>query len=229
MYRQLYVFDNPRQYTAVEYYQAAEEFAEMLSFFIPGLQCHTVKQFTHSSYFDNLDFVVTGNANYRDQLEQALPLLGAKEILSEGDQWSFVWRDVRINIFQVPQKAFEFATHYYAYNQIGELLNCMLCDSDYRIDPNGLWHKISAGEKRLDKPDNDYMLITRDFHMALDILGYSHSVFKNGFASRCDEFKFVTQNHGIQKRCLKSPLSSMVEPIHMVSPCQWPHNYSVSA
>ena len=191
MYRNTLVFDQPRQYTAVEYYQLSQEIISKLKFFQPHLQIQPARQFQLSSYYDELTLVATSYHNVVDSLDEVLEIFGAADISKTDNYWQFIWKDFPVKLKLTAPQHFDFSCHYYTFGTIGELINCMAQDINYQLLPCGLWHTNT------DLSRNEDSLLTSDFYSALELLGYDSNRYKEGFNSLDEVLSFVTNNRYI--------------------------------
>lgn len=108
----------------------------------------------------------------------------------------------QVDYITVPAEDFDFALNYFAYNDLGNLIGQTAHGIGLKFGHDGLWYKYIV-ETQLVKE----ICITKDFAVALDILGYSVHSFNVGFRTLGDIFHyaasspyFTTWNYQLENR-----------------------------
>jgi hypothetical protein len=120
--------------------------------------------------------------------------LGATEWVSEGETTSFRVPTpdgpFQFDIMQVPAESYEFASKYYALNDVGNLIGAVARKAGFKLGHLGLfcpYHDIDGGISDI--------MVTLDWAEALTFLGYDpqkhESGIRGGFHSLQDVFEFT--------------------------------------
>lgn len=144
--------------------------------------------------FGDLDVALDAE-NY-DPFEAA-QALGAVEVVRNGPVTSIGVKarpeleQVRGNLFQVDliklgQAEYEFATHYYSYNDAGNLAGRIAKSMGTTLRHDGLYFYHRVGTYKVKE-----ILLTQDYAKALTFLGYDAARFEHGVDSLEDIFEFI--------------------------------------
>ena len=87
------------------------------------------------------------------------------------------------------EKNFEFAKHYFDYNDLGNLIGRVAHKAGFKFGHDGLWYCIREGNYKVGD-----ICLTKDFSTALRFLGFDVGSYQYGFNSLEDIFEFVTLN-----------------------------------
>lgn len=175
-----------RRYSADEYFQIKNRVIETLTTILPDSRIEDVKAYGQKPDFGDLDVVVE-NLNAKNRLEPALSALGIDEIVKNGPVWSLGWEDFQVDLIFQPSEDYEFACHYFAYNDLGNLIGRIARRLDLKFGHDGLSYTLRDGDYKIAD-----IALTKDFDSALEYLGFSPERYKQGFETLNAIFEFVT-------------------------------------
>lgn len=121
-------------------------------------------------------------------------VLGAVEVVRNGPVTSMGLMigggaATQVDIIYSPENTFEFMTSFYAYNDLGGLMGRVARRLGLALKHSGLYYRLFRNGQHT----ND-VLITRDFSIAIDFLGFSASRWCKGFDDLEDIFRFVVNS-----------------------------------
>jgi hypothetical protein len=98
------------------------------------------------------------------------------------------------NVFQVdlifiPAQAFDYATGYFSFNDLGNLVGRTAHSAGLAHKHDGLWYYVRDGDYKFRE-----LVLTRDYDTALKFLGYDVERFRQGFDTLEDIFWYVARS-----------------------------------
>lgn len=194
-----------------KYYNHVSEGMEtVLKQAFPNAQIKVIPSYEAKESFGDLDILVSG-VDIGTLREFCAKELNSKEIHTNGNVISFALELTallmkeavfQVDLIKVPEEDFDFAFHYFAYNDLGNLIGQTAHGMGLKFGHDGLWYKYIV-ETQLVKE----ILITKNFATALHILGYSWTDYSRGFRSLEDIFHyavssefFTTWNYQLENR-----------------------------
>ena len=186
-----------RRYQPEEYFLVRDEVVSMLDsvMMAPGMTFSPPSYFTKPSFGD-LDVVVNSSYLPTDYQEQLISLFSIKpgQFQSNGDCFSFVYRDLQVDLIKAPNVFYPTACTYFSYNDIWNLIG-------------RLGHKIGvkvghAGLALIVRPTGEFqqnhvigeVILSRSILEILPILGLSRTRYNNGFTTLEDMFEYVASS-----------------------------------
>lgn len=180
--------------TKKNYHRMAAECLTKLRALYPQARMQAIVAYRGKPDFGDLDVALDAE-NY-DPLEAA-QALGAVEVVRNGPVTSIGVKArpelerVSGNLFQVDliklgQAEYDFATHYYSYNDAGNLAGRIAKAMGTTLRHDGLYYYHRVGTYKFRE-----ILLTQDYDKALAFLGYDTTRFEQGFDSLEDIFEFI--------------------------------------
>lgn len=179
-----------RRYCADEYFELKDKVIEAIRPLFPVARIEYVKAFRDKSDFGDLDILVEdlySGERSEEELEDALLQLGVSEVVINDSVWSLGWDDFQVDLLFQPSIHYDFASHYFAYNDLGNLIGRIARRFDLRFGHDGLWYMLLDGDYKIADIN-----LTRDFSTAIEFLGYSYERYSKGFDTLEEIFQFVT-------------------------------------
>lgn len=174
-----------RRYSAAEYHAFAEKAVAALREILPDLRIEAVKAYRNKPDFGDLDIVVE-RSNAKERLEPHLEALGVTEVFRNGPVWSLGWGDFQVDLIFQSSEEFEFATCYFAYNDLGNLMGRTAHSMGFKLGHNGLRYVFREGNHKIAE-----LVLTYDFDKALRFLGYTPVEYARGFDTLEEIFAFA--------------------------------------
>lgn len=103
----------------------------------------------------------------------------------------YEWRGKRFQVDFIAEKDknFDFASHYFDYNDLGNLIGRVAHKAGLKFGHDGLWYILRDGDYKVGN-----ILLTNSFHKAIYFLGFSPLEYSYGFDSLESIFRFVADN-----------------------------------
>lgn len=177
--------------------RVAHEVVSRLNTLLPGNRVYAIEAYRSKTDFGDLDVLVE-STGFDPHI--AAKALGAVETVPNGPVTSIGVRidplrvDVADNLFQVDlikmePEAFEFASCYFRFNDLGNLLGRIAHAMGLALRHDGLVHYFRDGDYKFRD-----IVLTRDFSEALAYLGYDSKRYFEGFNDLEEVFHFVTSS-----------------------------------
>ncbi|MDO8414837.1 MAG: hypothetical protein Q7S87_01350 [Agitococcus sp.] len=208
-----------RRYTAEEYYPLEAAVLARLQEFFPSKRVAPILAYRNKASFGDMDILLESpvpDVDLRDALasmfqpkelvsegylhglrmpngqlqhRDAVGLVGAVPEFNETGCISFEHHEFQVDVLCTPTRYFDFCNHYYNYNDLGNLCGVLAKSLGVTLGFDGLWLKVKEGTQFFGK-----VLLTEDYHEALEFLGYDVTRYRQGFDAIEDMFDFVQAN-----------------------------------
>lgn len=162
-----------------------------------AIHVNLIPSYTTKETFGNMSMLYTHEAITTEVIINCLEMLGLRvyeNIVQNGDITSvgvyLSEKDVfQLDFIRVPLESLDFAYNYFSFNDMGNLLGRVARRVGLKFGYDGLWCVQRA-------PENDNIvlkehLLTREFHEALEHLGYDVKRYFQGFDTLEDIFEYV--------------------------------------
>lgn len=131
-------------------------------------------------YKEVIDYVcIYESLNNLDNISEVITNSSNKSI-------HFLYNGVQVDLIFIQNKYVEYAINYFSYNDLGNLLGRMAKRLDFKHGHLGLSFKLMYNTTVI----KEYYL-TNDFYVFLSNLGLDITIFKNGFDTYEEMFKYV--------------------------------------
>lgn len=151
----------------------------------PELRMEVVKSFHQKKDFGDIDIVVQSNPkiNIKKLVKERIK---PEEDFDNGPYYSFLYKTAQVDFITHSDKDFESACNYYAYNDISNFFGRVARGLNFKYGTDGLSY-----EKHLDDHYKLSIVVSNDVQKCLEFLGYDYHVWKKGFETESDIFKFT--------------------------------------
>lgn len=181
---------------AADYHALENRIVRQLRQTFPSRRIESILAYAEKADFGDMDLLIEGGADY-DPLQIA-HALQACEVVRNGDVTS-IGISLEAGVFQVdfiatPSASFDFASRYFSFNDLGNLLGRVAHKCGAKFGHLGLLYPLRD-------PENAFHLlaeltITTDFSLALRLCGYDDARYENlrrnqGFRTLADIFQYV--------------------------------------
>lgn len=177
-----------RRYAADEYHTLARQVVGELQARLPDARIAAVQAYAAKPDFGDLDVVVE-NLDAKQRLEPELASMGVTEVIRNGPVWSLGWGDFQVDLIFQSSHDFEFATRYFAFNDLGNLIGRTAHHMGFKFGHNGLRYVVRDGNNKLGE-----LVLTKDFATALDFLGFDAARYAQGFQTLESVFTFAASS-----------------------------------
>lgn len=156
---------------------------EILKLF-PELKMEIVKSFHQKQNFGDMDIVVQKESfNIKELIKKRL---NPKEEFDNGPYFSVLYKNAQVDFIFHSKEDFESACNYYAYNDISNFFGRVARSLNFKYGTDGLSY-----EKHLDDHYKISTIVSNDVQKCLEFLGYDYHIWKKGFDTENDIFKFT--------------------------------------
>lgn len=177
------------------YLKVADDCVSRLRTLYPGRRVQALGSYRAKADFGDCDILIEGGQHYDP--ETAAVILGAREVVRNGPVTSIgikMRHDVDWlagNVFQVDlicmeAEAFDFAVGYFGHSDAGNLFGRIAHAMGLTLRHDGLYFYFRDGDHKFRE-----ILLTRDYGLALQFLGYDLAPFRAGFDTLEDIFRYV--------------------------------------
>lgn len=156
---------------------------------LPGVRAEVIKSYSSKADFGDMDVLVDTQRLPGDWQERVLAHFAPNAHVSNGPVLSFDFRDFQVDLIGHSGPVYDFASCYYAFNDLGNLIGRIARRLGFKFGHDGLHYVLrdAENESRVIKT----LLVTQDFDLALDFLGYESWLFHYGFTDLSDLFGYV--------------------------------------
>lgn len=182
------VYTTTRRYLASEYHAFSKLVVSQLQPIFPSARITRLAAYSSKPDFGDLDLIIDDTSD-RDTLLAHAEQLGITEVVQNGPVWSLGWGDFQVDLIFVPPVSFDFARHYFAFNDLGNLIGIVARRLAFKLGQHGLLYPFAEGDEFVED-----IVVTRDFDQALHFLGYSSETYHRGFSSLSDIFCYATSS-----------------------------------
>lgn len=185
--------------SAADYHTLENRIVQQLRQAFPHRRIESVLAYAEKADFGDMDLLIEGGADYNPLF--IAQTLQANEVVRNGDVTS-IGIALEAGVFQLdlietPSASFDFASRYFGFNDMGNLLGRIAHKCGAKFGHLGLLYPLRD-------PENDFHLlaeltITTDFGLALRLFGYDDARYEDlrrnaGFRTLQDIFQFVVSS-----------------------------------
>ena len=182
-----------KRYSVEEYNKASSEVIEKLSQTIFTVNCadkniQIVKSYKTKESFGDCDIVVNSEylkSNYIESIVSSFKLK-VGDWSKNGNVFSFVYEKMQVDLIITPSDEFQTSLDYFAWNDLGNLIGRQSKRIGIKFGHDGSYIIVKDKDQVLGK-----ILLTKNISKLFDVLGLDYTVWKNGFDTLEDIFKFV--------------------------------------
>jgi hypothetical protein len=177
-----------------EYYKLADDIQSLLTNHFPSMVTVDVQSYYNKILYRDLDilFYDTNNTNYEDIATK----INAISMIRNGPVTSFAVHSPKglfqVDLIRVKPEEFYFASAYFAYNDLGNLMGRVAHRMGFKLGHQGLRYIIR------DKNNSDHVLkdvvVTQDWCQAVEFLGYDYFKWCMGFKNINSMFRYAVSN-----------------------------------
>lgn len=156
-----------------------------------GFRIKIIESYRNKETFGDLDAVFFTDMTMPEVAEFCKTNWQSKEVVINGNCVSAECDGFQVDLICYPTGRWEgiFATHYFAWNDLGNLMGRVAHKMGLKLGHDGLYYCLRDGTHFLDE-----ILVTNNFTTAIEFLGFSSVRYSKGFDSLEDIFEFVAAN-----------------------------------
>lgn len=170
-----------------------DEYLSMMSFVTSKLNSHDIKHHVIQAYetkpsFGDMDIIAVKQAG-RNVKQICCDALDPLEIKHNGNVSSLNVQGFQVDLIFESEENFDFATKYFAFNDLGNLIGRVAHKMGFKFGHDGVWFVMR---------DGDYVFgeicLTKDFFKGLAFFGFDVERYKQGFKTLDDIFTYVSSS-----------------------------------
>lgn len=142
----------------------------------------------------DLDILITSDNLPSDWVNELKEGFNSKEIFKNGSVCSFEFDEIQVDIITISSKYFYFAYHYYAFNDLGNLIGRIAHRYGFKFGHKGLLYPFREGTHLYKELE-----LTTDFKTAIEFLGFDSERYYKGFDDLEDIYQFVADSKYFKK------------------------------
>lgn len=161
---------------------------------LPNVRVAEIKAYANKESFGDADILVESDnlpANWTNIIKEKLQ---PSEWVNNNVVQSFDVDKLQIDLILVPGDSFEFANHYFNYNDLGNLMGRIAHKMGFKYGHLGLFAPL-----RDDSHQYAEVAITKNSQEAMQFLGYDYKRYEEGFKDMDDIFTFAASSHLIHR------------------------------
>ena len=139
--------------------------------------------------FGDIDILVTGLYKIEDMREYLKNKFSPNEIFHNGDNWSFDYKEIQVDIIIASWKHFDSRLMYLSYNDLGNLIGRIAHGLGFKYGQEGFWYEHYFKNQNIGT-----ILISKDYPKIYKFLGLDYSKWEAGFNELEDIFKFIAES-----------------------------------
>lgn len=152
-----------------------------------------VKAYHSKESFGDIDVVIS-NLNLSQSYKKNIAArVGEDNVSSNGGVFSFVYREMQVDLIVTQDKYFESSLNYFAYNDFSNITGRICHKMGFKLGHKGLSlvvrEPVDEGSHILAEIE-----LTTDYFKSLEILGLDRKKYENGFHDLEDIFNYVASS-----------------------------------
>lgn len=175
-----------RRYKRQEYFDLEREVTGLIEGLNVDTVVGTIKAYAEKESFGDMDLLVASDrlpSNFKELIKDTFQY---NQIVCNGNVWSFDYKELQIDLILTPHHIMDFASVYYSYNDLGNLIGRIAHKFGLKFGHDGFWFiNRDGGQGRKD------ILVSRQVGDIFDFLGFDYFRWLAGFNTLDDIFTFV--------------------------------------
>lgn len=139
--------------------------------------------------FGDLDVIFESNRLGNDFLPRLKELFKSKEMVPNGKVISLEYKEFQVDVILTPSHEMQFAEHYYAFNDLGNLMGRIAHKMGMKYGHNGLWYMFRDGTHLIDEIN-----VSMDIKKVFKFLDFDYERWTQGFNDLEEIFEYVSQS-----------------------------------
>ena len=139
--------------------------------------------------FGDLDVIFESDNLESNFCEKLKTLFNSKEIVPNGKVISAEYKNFQVDVILTPCREIEFATHYYAYNDLGNLMGRIAHKMGLKYGHDGLWFMFRDGTRLIAEIN-----VSMDIKEVFKLLDFDYDRWVKGFENLEEIFEYVASS-----------------------------------
>jgi len=183
-----------RRYDADEYRSFEWHVLDKLGDLFPLCQIAAIKAYATKESFGDMDVIICTEHLPDDYIETIIDDFAPKDVFRNGNCLSFEYLEFQVDLITYPPEEFGTALDYYAYNDLGNLCGRLAHMMGLKLGHDGLSYNW-----RVDTYQFKNVVLLTDWDDILPVLGLDPAIYRRGFDTLEDIFKFVVSSQFFSK------------------------------
>lgn len=179
-----------RRFDSAEYFVIAEKVVKILQdeLTVPWhtREIEVVKSYRNKPSHGDLDVIVSSEHLPANWVELVTAAFNSKEVVRNGDVTSFEYDEFQVDVIMTNPETFKEACHYFAYNDLGNLMGKLTRALGVKYGHDGLWYTYVDGTESIGS-----IKLAYDPVVVFDLLGLDYTRWLDGFDDLEDIFEYV--------------------------------------
>lgn len=175
-----------RRYEKEEYHELVKEVTTMLSSLFPITRIEVIKAYEDKDSFGDMDILIETDNLPSNWTDTIVKYLLPKEFVSNGDVFSFEYKEFQIDLIKSKSELFDFSLVYFSYNDLGNLMGRIAHKIGLKFGHRGLIYVLRDKDKVIKE-----ITLSNSAEEVLTFLGYDFKRYQSGFRTLEDIFNFV--------------------------------------
>lgn len=176
-----------RRYGKDEYFAILTEVQTLLKPYFPRTEA--VVAYKNKEDFGDLDLLAESDKVNFDVVKMIKILFDSKEVVPNGKVYSFEYKEFQVDLILSPSREFEFARHYYAYNDLGNLMGRIAHKFGLKYGHDGLYYMFRDGTRLIGE-----ICVSMDIKHVFNVLDFNYTRWTKGFDDLEDIYEFVSRS-----------------------------------
>lgn len=180
---------------AAEYFVIANDVKQRLIDLFPNRRVYIIEAYAAKESFGDADILLESNDLPPDWIQQVRAAFSPQDLVCNGGVTSFDYQKLQIDIITTPADEFDFASVYFSFNDLGNLMGRIAHKMGFKYGHDGLWKPLHGADAKLNI-NVTYkfaeVLVSRDIPAVFEFLGYDHQRYLHGFNTLEDVFEFAS-------------------------------------
>lgn len=139
--------------------------------------------------FGDLDILVNRDSLPEGWLTRLQELFERPPYIRNGPVASFVYKEFQVDLIVTPYEDFWSSYHYYAWNDLGNLIGKIAHNYGFKLGHRGLYYRYFVNDRFVEN-----ILVTRHWDEALRFFGYNAARYEDGFDTLEDIYRYVSSS-----------------------------------
>lgn len=170
-----------------------DEYLAMKKYVTDKLNLHNIKHHVIQAYetkpsFGDMDIIIVKQAE-RNVKQICCDALEPLETIHNGNVSSLNVQGFQVDLIFESEDNFDFATKYFAFNDLGNLIGRVAHRMGFKFGHDGVWFVMRDGDHVFGE-----ICLTKDFSKGLTFFGFDAERYKQGFKTLEDIFTYVSSS-----------------------------------
>ncbi len=174
---------------ASKYFEVERDVRQKLCTEFNTVNVESVLAYRNKPDYGDLDVMLRSDNLPTDLCDRLKRLFNSKEIVPNGNVISLEYQNFQVDVMLTPLSQMKFSRHYFAYNDLGNLMGRVTHKFGLKYGHDGLWYMFRDGDYLVDE-----LNITMNPEEVFKVFDFKYYDWTNGFDNLVDIFEFVARS-----------------------------------